>query len=235
MSKAACPSCARVISPAQLGALFPRHNVPGTRKRCVEIGATVRRRHLVHPCQLCAALPEAPDGVRAITMTEALDVVRERREFRPPEPRPLSPRSGPRSPLCASHQDAKERAQRAGRNARARERDRGVAEDDRGELWDAQGKACICGRTLHTAAKAPTLDHSHRRARTHQHPEDQACRQCARGILCDTCNRILVGRYSPAQLRAVALYIENPTAARLGWWSEESPSWPEESPERSRA
>jgi hypothetical protein len=223
VSKAACPSCARVIGPVELGALLPRHNVPGTRKRCVEVGAKVRRAHLVHPCQVCAGLP--PIGT----------IPWSPEWWRPAEPRPLSPHGGPRSPLCASHQDAKERAQRAQRNARARERDRGVSEQDRQELWEAQGKACVCGRTLHSTRQDPTLDHSHRRARELcGHDPKRACRRCARGRLCDTCNRILVGRYSPAQLRAVALYMENPTAARLGWWDDtEETAWPEESPERS--
>jgi hypothetical protein len=227
VNKAACPSCARVIGPVELGALFPRHNVPGTRKRCVEVGGKVRRSHLVHPCQVCAALPAQ--------LWDGFQDDHPGREYRPREPRPLSPRSGPRSPLCASHQDAKERGQRAQRNARARERDRGISEQDRQELWLAQGSACVCGRTLHSTRQDPTLDHSHRRARELcGHDPKRACRRCARGRLCDTCNRILVGRYSPAQLRAVALYMENPTAARLGWWDDtEETAWPEESPERS--
>jgi hypothetical protein len=106
VNKAACPSCARVIGPVELGTLFPRHNVPGTRKRCVEIGGKVRRSHLVHPCQVCAALPAQ--------LWDGFQDDHPGREYRPREPRPLSPRSGPRSPLCASHQDAKERGQRAG-------------------------------------------------------------------------------------------------------------------------
>ena len=210
---ATCPSCTKRVEPVELGGRFPVHNRPGVRNRCTAGGILpVRRAHLVHPCITCAALPVKPEWPGPDPFTE--------REYRPAEPRPLDPKSTPRLPECATHRRARLTAQKARRRASARVRDRGVAEADRDELWAAQGGACICGRQLTSTGKAPTLDHDHRRAAGHDHDTKKACRRCARGALCDTCNRILVGRYSPTQLRMVARYMEHPTAELLGWWDD---------------
>jgi hypothetical protein len=216
--RAICPACTRLLTGVELGGEFPRHMHPRTdavRGRCAFSGSIVRRAHLVHPCITCAALPVAPSVMDGVY--RAPDSVM---EFRPAEPRPLDPESGPRIPECATHRRARLAAQKARRRASARVRDRGVAEEDRDELWAAQGSACICGRALTSTGKAPTLDHDHRRAAGHDHDTVKACRRCARGALCDTCNRVLVGRYSPTQLRMVARYIEHPTAELLGWWDD---------------
>jgi hypothetical protein len=221
--KATCPECLLRRPVPGAGALFPVHlrpksgPSPGT-GRCPGSGAKVRRAQLVHPCTACAALPEASEDVLIHSVRGV--------EHRPREPRPLSKRAGPRSPLCETHQVAKERARKAAVRAYDRERKRGVTEEDRQALWVEQGEACgACGRTLHTARKAPPLDHDHRRARelcADRHPENQACRRCARGCPCDECNRYIIGRRTVAQLRMAIEYLENPPAARLGWWDEES-------------
>jgi len=210
---ATCPSCTKRVEPVEVGGRFPVHYVPGTpRRRCQPTPTIVRRYHLVHPCITCAALPERPADWSLMNADAT--------EWRPETPRPLDPESGPRLPECVTHRRARLAAQKARRRASARVRDRGVAEEDRDELWAAQGSACICGRALTSTGKAPTLDHDHRRAAGHDHDTVKACRRCARGALCDTCNRILVGRYSPTQLRMVARYMEHPTAELLGWWDD---------------
>jgi hypothetical protein len=182
----------------QLGAVFPRHNAAGVRTRCAEAGK-VRRAHLCHLCQRCAALPE---------------------DQRPPEPRPVATKPGARLVLCASHLRAHKEAQRQARNAAARER-RGITEVERGQLWETQGRVCgICLVPLNIERKAPELDHDHDRAAQHDHPVDQVCRACARGLLCRTCNLHVVGRMDPAALhRALAWLAGINPAARLGWWS----------------
>lgn len=211
--RAICPSCTKALVVDGAGAGWPRHFSPGRiRVRCYP-ATVVRRAHLVHPCITCAALPD-PAGL--MTLPEGFT------EWRPQHPRAIDPKSSPRLPECASHRRDRIEAQKARRRAANRVRSRGVSEDDRDELWAAQGGACICGRQLTSTGKAPTLDHDHARAKALcEHDPAKACRRCARGSLCDTCNRILVGRYSPTQLRMVARYIEHPTAELLGWWADD--------------
>ncbi len=213
--RATCPACTRVLTGVELGGEFPPHYTPPgpVRRRCVFAGSVVRRTHLVHPCITCAALPEPPDRETGQAAPQG---------YRPQHPRALDPKSTPRLPECATHREARVKAQKARRNAAGRERGRGIAEQDRDTLWAAQGSACICGRKLRSTGKAPSLDHDHARADALcDHDPKKACRRCARGALCDTCNRVLVGRYSPTQLRMVARYMETPTAQLLGWWDDE--------------
>jgi len=73
-------------------------------------------------------------------------------------------------------------------------------------MLERQGGVCIiCGRVRGQWA----IDHDHEAARRHGHSDKTGCRDCVRGILCQSCNTALGGFCdSPDILRRAALYIE---------------------------
>lgn len=192
----------------------PLATPPGRGNCSIGILDRVRIADRIHPCVDCAALPVGP-GV-LVDVGGVKPYGPNGPEFRPPRPRAATGRP----PRCHRHGQLHQKALRAARNARSRERSRGFAEEDRELLWAEQGERCgICHVPLKVEKKAPELDHDHDRAAEHDHPDDQVCRACARGLLCRTCNLHVVGRMdSAALLRAVTWSSDNP-AVRLGWWS----------------
>lgn len=222
--RAMCSACGVARELGEGRALRPHRSPLGG--MCLGSGERIAPGAVIHPCGRCAMLPVQPGASgEAITLPEALDVVQRRREFRPAAPRPIAGRAGnPVQHLCATHLAQVRREQKAARRAAARERSRGIAETDRDQLWIHQGHRCaICRIRLRTERKAPSLDHDHIRAVDHDHPVDKACKECARGLLCDTCNRIIIGRYSDAALLRAIDYRAHPPAAQLGWRSGSPP------------
>jgi hypothetical protein len=131
-------------------------------------------------------------------------------EFRPVKPRPTD--GAPRKPRCATHKRAEKKRAKAAAHATYVTRTYGISKEFQAALWAFQGNACPCGRQ---PTRFPDTDHDHRLAREHDHPEDQACEECMRGLCCRACNTYVLGRYSPAQLRALARYLESPPAQEL--------------------
>lgn len=214
---ATCPGgatgpCGKAVKITAAGT-FSNHRrgplaTPPGRGNC-SVGALdrVRIADRLHACVDCAALPVAvgPSEEYGVTI------------------RPLRPRATTgRPPRCHRHGQLHQKRLRASRNARSRERSRGFAEEDRGLLWAEQGERCgICHVPLNVEKKAPELDHDHERAAEHDHPDDQVCRECARGLLCRTCNLHVVGRMDAAALQRALAWLAGATpAARLGWWNE---------------
>lgn len=153
-------------------------------------------------CVDCAALPELPgDPLHA-----AEDV-----EYRPVRPRP-APHGGPRSRRCTTHHRAWKAGRKAARAAYRRLTVYGLDADTFEALWELQGRACPCGRQ---PTREPDTDHDHALARQHDHPVENACPDCLRGMTCRACNRDVLGRYNPDQLRALADYLEDPPMAQL--------------------
>lgn len=229
--RAVCPACDVVRDLRQTSATSVRSGTARTRTvltlaphrspiggMCLGSGDRVARSAIVHPCADCAALPEAPGVLADVGGTKPHGP--DGPEYRPANPRQTT---GTKPPLCFVHRKRRERAQKAARRAAGRVRSRGLPEDDRGALWAAQGERCgICWVPLNVEKKAPELDHDHDRAAGHDHPDDQVCRACARGLLCRTCNLHVVGRLDLEALgRAVAWRLGGHTAAGLGWWPDQ--------------
>jgi hypothetical protein len=124
----------------------------------------------------------------------------------PRAPRP-APHGGPRSRRCTTHWRAHERAEKARRRMTYVERVFGITPDELDELWTFQGEACVCGRQ---PSRSPDIDHDHACC-----PGRTSCGQCVRGALCRQCNREVIGRYTAAQLRALADYLDDPPMARM--------------------
>lgn len=140
---------------------------------------------MTHRCVDCRALPEAE---------------------RPPRPRPIAG-GGPRSARCDTHWRAVRKARKAAQRVTRVTRVYGLTPAEQAALWAFQGQRCPCGRQ---PTRGPDTDHDHRCC-----DGPTSCGQCVRGLLCRACNREVIGRYSAAQLRALAEYIEDPPMARL--------------------
>lgn len=128
-------------------------------------------------------------------------------------PRKLRPTDGaPRKPRCATHKRAERKRAKAAAHVTYVTKTYGISAEFQRRLWEFQGETCPCGRQ---PTRFPDTDHDHRLAREHDHPVEQACEECMRGMCCRACNTYVLGRYSAEQLRALARYLEDPPAQRL--------------------
>lgn len=216
--RAICPApdCGKVLVVGGAGKPWPNHRRP-TGGNCwlVRNGPgqpPVRARDLVHPCKRCRALPVRSPDWSAMNGDAT--------EWRPESPRPLKARG-----YCASHLRDVERTEKESRSVSWRKHRRGLDEDDQAELLAEQDGACACGVVHATAKTAMHVDHDHEReglcVAAGRHPAGKSCHRCARGLAGNQCNRIVLGRYTAAQLRSLADYLERPTAQRLGWWNDD--------------
>lgn len=146
-----------------------------------------------HECVDCRALAEKPITEGGL-------------ELPPARPRP-APYGGPRSRRCATHHRAHRAAQKARQHAAYVAKQYGLSKDEQAALWSFQGKRCPCGRT---PTRMPDTDHDHSCC-----DGPTSCGRCVRGLLCRACNKDVIGRYSAAQLRALADYLDDPPAAQL--------------------
>jgi hypothetical protein len=196
---------------------LPAHRRGEAGGNCPASFKLARIRDLVHPCKRCRELPEPRDGAYA-EPGHQVGV-----HSRPPAPRPLKARG-----YCASHLREVQRAERERAADRRRGKHYGITRLEFAELLAAQGGGCACGK-VHGATRRngspirqPATDHDHGRqaacVAAGRHDADTCCKRCVRGALGLRCNREIVGRFTPEQLRNLADYIERPTAQRLGWW-----------------
>ena len=119
-----------------------------------------------------------------------------------------APYPGPR---CLEHWRA-EKKRRAGlAHARRLADIYDITPDEYRAVYLVQKGCCpICLRAT-GKTKNLSVDHEHDKPGC-QHPPEKACFLCIRGLLCDTCNHILIGRYDEAALRRAINYLRNPPA-----------------------
>lgn len=145
---------------------------------------------------------------------ECMECAKLQKPERPTTPRPIDPRSGPRSPRCHTHIEALLKARRTAARDRHQRTTYELEPGDLFELEKFQGFRCPCGnRVKHT-------DHDHQRARELcDHDPKFGCKRCVRGRLCFICNSHILGRgYDIARLEALVGYLRNPPARQL--WSD---------------
>ena len=129
---------------------------------------------------------------------------------RPVPPRKIDARSGPRTPRCHTHIEARLKNRTQAKHEDDRERNHGMTPAQHAKLLAAQGGLCPCG------ARVKHVDHDHRLAKTHDHPTEQGCKACWRGLLCHNCNSYVLGRgYDQRRLLALVAYLNHPPALEL--------------------
>lgn len=121
----------------------------------------------------------------------------------PAYPRP-APYGGPRTPLCASHNRARQKLAKAGTHERRVQREYGLKPGEYGQLYIAQGGKCaICQRATGATRKL-SVDHDHKTGLT-------------RGLTCRPCNDLLGHlRDDVEAARRLVAYLLDPPARRLG-------------------
>lgn len=123
-----------------------------------------------------------------------------------------TPYPGPR---CSTHYRAKRKADKTRAHARRTETTFGLNAEEYWSIYAAQGGRCaICQRAT-GATKRLAVDHDHDVCL--DHPTNQGCRRCVRGLTCSTCNYIVLGRYDVAALQRAIDYLNNPPARRVLW------------------
>lgn len=110
-----------------------------------------------------------------------------------------APYPGPR---CASHHREKRRAVKDHNHGRMIEATYGITPAEYRALYTAQGGVCaICQRATGKTRRL-AVDHNHQTGEV-------------RGLLCKTCNWIVIGRYSITMLCRAIDYLMNPPARAI--------------------
>lgn len=150
------------------------------------------------PCKDCLADAGAVANISA----ERVRVLAARR----PAPHP-----GPR---CASHHRAESKRRKLAAHASRTEQTYGITGADYWAIYEFQGGRCALCQLATGKARRLAVDHDHVLAKAHDHPVDQGCRLCVRGLLCKRCNRYGVPLNPDAVSRAVN-YLAFPPARQV--------------------
>jgi hypothetical protein len=129
-------------------------------------------------------------------------------------PRPGRPRSAPYpGPRCYAHHNVRRRAVKAAAHGRRVARVYRITAELYAALLAAQGGRCAGCRRATGKTKRLAVDHDHALARLHDHPDDEGCPACIRGLLCGPCNDVVAHfRDDPMLLVGLANYLLQPPA-----------------------
>ena len=121
-----------------------------------------------------------------------------------------APHPGPR---CTTHH----RAVRKARKARAHERRidavYGITTEQYEMIYQYQGGRCAICQKARGMRRRLAVDHDHDCIKGH--PPEKGCQHCVRGLLCQQCNWVVIGRYSPEALQRAIDYLSDPPARRV--------------------
>lgn len=109
-----------------------------------------------------------------------------------------TPHPGPR---CTTHHRAFKARSKKRAHDRMVQNTYGITEAEYEAILYAQGGVCaICGRAK-GISKALAVDHDHKLG---------SGREAVRGLLCTTCNHVVIGRYGPEALQRAIDYLKAP-------------------------
>lgn len=112
-----------------------------------------------------------------------------------------TPQPGPR---CATHHRAKRKADKTRAHANRTETVYGITAAEYEAILEAQNGRCAICQKARGLSRRLAVDHDHETG-------------MVRGLLCDPCNRIIMGRYDIAALgRAIAYHLDPPAPRALG-------------------
>lgn len=118
-------------------------------------------------------------------------------------------------PRCWSHHKQKQGTNKQARREKHVLETYGITEAEYQQIYEAQGGVCAgCRRAKGTGKYRLSVDHDHKLAEEHDHPNDKGCRECVRGLLCRSCNRDVLGhlRDEIDALYRFIEYLRNPPA-----------------------
>lgn len=126
--------------------------------------------------------------------------------------RPIT--SGTRKPRCATHTRATKKQAQLNAHGRTVERGYGITQEQYWAIYAAQGGRCALCQIATGKAKRLAVEHDHDLAKNHDHPVDQGCPECIRGLACGRCNRYGVPLNRASILRALN-YLHDPPARKV--------------------
>ena len=120
--------------------------------------------------------------------------------------------SGVRKPRCATHERTRVKRSQVHAHGRTVQRQYNLTPEMYSELYAAQGGKCgVCGVAT-GAARRLAVDHDH--GCVEDHPREQGCLQCIRGLLCSPCN-VMLGRLGVEALVRAVNYLYDPPAPKV--------------------
>jgi hypothetical protein len=129
--------------------------------------------------------------------------------------RPIAPGCGPRTPLCVTHKRERKRKVKARKHELHVERKFQLTPMERQAISDAQNGLCfVCRHAKDDGVHKLCVDHEHNKPGC-DHPPDVGCRNCVRCLACQTCNRVVLGRYSVEALQRAIEVLTCPPAQRI--------------------
>lgn len=102
-----------------------------------------------------------------------------------------------RSWRCTTHTREKKAREKEARRFAHVARQFGLSPDQYVKLYEYQGGTCAIPRCRATgASRALAVEHDHDLAKLHDHPDDKACEECVRGLVCYNHNYYLLGMFA---------------------------------------
>jgi hypothetical protein len=113
-------------------------------------------------------------------------------------------------PRCATHHRAQRQLNRNKAHGRRLATVYGITPEEYERILTVQGGCCfICVRAK-GYRKRLSVDHDHDQAIRDGHAEEQGCPECVRGLLCQSCNKMLGhGRDDPEFFERAADYLRS--------------------------
>lgn len=118
-----------------------------------------------------------------------------------------APHPGPR---CASHHRAIKKVRQDAAHEAMVQRVYGLPPGLYEAMYQAQGGRCAICQIATGKAKRLAVDHDHSCC-----PGRISCGRCVRGLLCGSCNHVILGRYTPEMLERAIHYLIDPPAPHL--------------------
>lgn len=114
-------------------------------------------------------------------------------------------------PRCKTHWRAELRRRKEAAHDKYVQTTYGLAAGEYQQIYELQGGFCWICRRANGRVRKLAVDHDHSCCK-----ELPACGQCARGLLCKTCNRLLGHlRDEPESFERAASYLRHPPAERM--------------------
>jgi hypothetical protein len=120
-------------------------------------------------------------------------------------------------PRCATCHRRQKRAQEIAAHARRLLKFYRITPEQYAAIYIAQGGVCYVCRRATGESKRLAVEHDHYLARFHDHPVDEGCPKCIRGLACGPCNRDVLGRLGgqPETYERIATALRNPPARKV--------------------
>lgn len=111
---------------------------------------------------------------------------------------------------CATHNRARRAATKRAAHDRRLRQVYGIDRTTFDALLEAQGGVCAICQRARGISKQLSVDHDHAQAVLDGHEPDKGCRNCVRGLLCGTCNKMLGHlRDDPTAFERAAQYLSD--------------------------